>query len=96
MNELSAEADRRIEEADRRIAEADRRIEEADNDAIKALNNALTAIIDFYNSYNISPDPKRLESFELKVQKAISLCKQYNIDYKAKLSNEILQFFGVE
>ena len=91
-----SEADRRIFEADRRIFEADRRISEADSNAIESLNNALTAIIDFYNSYNISPDPKRLESFKPKVEKAISLCKQYNIDYKAKLSKEILKFYGIE
>ena len=100
-----AEADRRIAEADGRIAEADGRIAEANDKAIKSLNNALTAIISFYDSYNILPDPKRLESFKPKVIKAISLCKHYKIDYKAKLRKELgddkkvqelLKFYGVE
>jgi hypothetical protein len=92
-------------EAKRQSAEADGRIAEANDKAIKSLNNALTAIISFYDSYNILPDPKRLESFKPKVIKAISLCKHYKIDYKAKLRKELgddkkvqelLKFYGVE
>ena len=89
MNQRSAEARQQSAEARQQSAEARQQ-------SINALNKALDGVIDFYNSYQISPDPTRLESFKPKVKELISRCKDLWIDYKAKLSPEMLKFYGVE
>lgn len=77
-------------------AEARRQSAEARQRSINALNKALESVISFYNSYTISPDPERLASFKPKVKELISRCKDLNINYKEKLSPEILKFFDIE
>lgn len=79
-----------------RYHEADRMSAEAKKEAVESLNRGIEAMIDFYNSYQISPDPKRFQSFQTKVKEAISLCKEYGIDYKSHLSPEIRKFYGIE
>ena len=83
-------------EARQRSAEARQQSAEERQQSINALNKALESVISFYNSYTISPDPERLASFKPKVKKLISRCKDLNIDYKEKLSPEILKFYGIE
>ena len=56
-------------------AEADRRSAEARQQSINAINSTFEAVIDFYTSYQKSPDLKRLESFKPKVEWLISRCK---------------------
>ena len=77
-------------------AEARQQSAEARQQSINTINNTFEAVIDFYISYQKSPDLKRLESFKPKVERLISRCKDLWIDYKAKLSPEILKFYGVE
>ena len=83
-------------EYDRQSAEARQQSAEARQQSINALNEALEWVIDFYKSYKKSPDPKRLKSFKPKVKELISRCKDLNIDYRAKLSPEMLKFYGIE
>jgi hypothetical protein len=56
-------------------------------------------MIRFYNLYTGNPGSVRPE--ELKQAKEhskwiIESCKEYNINYKAKLSKGILKFYGIE
>jgi hypothetical protein len=76
-NKRSEEAKKRSEEANKRSEEANKRSDKANAEAIESINNALSAIIDFYNYYQISPDQKRLDSFMHNVEEIISLCKKY-------------------
>jgi len=99
----SAEAEKRSAEAEKRSAEAEKRSAEADSlsaqyrqQSINAINNTFGAVIDFYNSYQASPDPKRLESFKPKVERLISRCKELDINYKEKLPKEVREFFNIE
>ncbi len=103
MSELSAEARQRSAEADRRSAQYKQESAEADSlsvqyrqQSINAINNTFGAVIDFYNSYQASPDPKRLESFKPKVERLISRCKELNINYKEKLPKEVREFFNID
>ena len=68
METKSAEYDKQSAEARQRSAEARQR-------SADAINNTLGAIIDFYDSYQTSPDSKRFESFKPKVERLISRCK---------------------
>jgi hypothetical protein len=77
-------------------AKARQQSAEARQQSINTINNTFEAVIDFYISYQKSPDLKRLESFKPKVERLISRCKDLLIDYKAKLSPEILKFYGIE
>ena len=96
MNELSANAQQRSAEADRRSAEADSLSAQYRQQSINAINNTFGAVIDFYNSYQASPDPKRLESFKPKVERLISRCKELNINYKEKLPKKVREFFNID
>ena len=59
----------------------------------------LNQLIDFYNLYKRDPSTVRQEEIDRSkknAKKTIESCKMYNIDYKAKLSKEILKFYGIE
>jgi len=85
MNELSTEAQQRSAEYRQQSTEA--------------LNSSLENIVWFYNRYK--KDPNTIRDEEVKEWKemgkgVIQRCIEMNIDYKAKLSNEMLQFYGIE
>ena len=102
----SAEAERRSAEAERRSAEArkqseeyERRFAEAEKEIIKTTINRLNNLVVFYSLYK--NDPSSVKQDELKfmqrsAKEIIQDCKEYNIDYKSKLSSEVRKFFGVE
>jgi hypothetical protein len=89
--------------ADRQIAAADQRSAEAREGAKKAFSEFLDVVID---CYKLSPNNKKLETFNSEVEGAISLAKSFEFDYKAiiyeKFGNEIelengfLKFFKIE
>ena len=56
-------------------------------------------LIEFYNLYKNDPSSVKPEFINQSIQnskKIIQNCKQYNIDYKSKLSPEIRKFYGIE
>ena len=103
INIRKSTADRQIAEADRQIAAADQRSAEAREGAKKAFSEFLDVVID---CYKLSPNNKKLETFNSEVEGAISLAKSFEFDYKAiiyeKFGNEIelengfLKFFKIE
>jgi len=65
----------------------------------EALNSSLENLVRFYNRYK--KDPSSIKDEEVKQRKeqgkdVIQRCKEVKIDYKAKLSNEMLKFYGIE
>jgi hypothetical protein len=95
----SAEADRRSAEADRRSAEADRRSAEAEKEIIKTTHRRLGQLIEFYNLYMKNPNSVKQEEKNRMKESAkhiIQRCKEFNIDYKSKLSPEVRKFYGIE
>ena len=92
MNELSTEAQQRSAEYRQQSAEYRQQ-------SAEALNSSLENIVWFYNRYK--KDPNTIRDEEVKEWKemgkgVIQRCIEMNIDYKAKLSNEMLKFYGVE
>ena len=92
MNELSTEAQQRSAEYRQQSAEYRQQ-------SAEALNSSLENIVWFYNRYK--KDPNTIRDEEVKEWKemgkgVIQRCIEMNIDYKAKLSNEMLQFYGIE
>ncbi len=98
-NQRSAEADKRSAEADKRSAEADKRSAENKQEAIKLTNNWINQLIRFYNLYKRSPqavEHEEISQMKKEAKDIIQDCKKYNIDYKAKLTKEMLNFYNVE
>ena len=92
VNEVNAEYDRRIAEAQQRSAEAQQR-------GAEAITSSLDNLVWFYNRYK--KDPSTILEGEIKqwkelCKKVVSRCKEENIDYKAKLSKDMLKFYGIE
>ena len=99
MKWKSAEADRRSAEADRRSTEADRRSAEADRRSAEALNSSIENLVRFYNRYKRDSNTINTEEvvqWKKKGKEVAQRCKDAKIDYKAKLSKEILKFYGIE
>lgn len=81
------------------IAEADRTIAEARQQSAEALNSSLKNLARFYNRYK--KDPSTIKDDDVlqwkeKWRQVVQRCKEDKIDYKAKLSPEMLKFYGVE
>ncbi len=81
------------------IAEADRTSAEARQQSAEALNSSIKNLARFYNRYK--KDPSTIKDEEIKQRKekwrqVVQWCKELWIDYKSKLSPEILKFYGVE
>ena len=75
-----------------RSAEADRR-------SAEATRKGLNELIWFYDYYKSNPNlvkPNDIKEFKEHSKWIIANCKQYNIDYKSKLSPEIRKFYGIE
>jgi hypothetical protein len=75
-----------------RSAEADRR-------SAEATRTGLNELIWFYDYYKSNPNlvkPNDIKEFKEHSKWIIANCKQYNIDYKSKLSPEIRKFYGIE
>ena len=92
VNEVNAEYDRRIAEAQQRSAEAQQR-------GAEAITSSLDNLVWFYNRYK--KDPSTILEGEIKqwkelCKKVVSRCKEENIDHKAKLSKDMLKFYGIE
>ena len=99
IEKKSAEFKQRSAEAERRSAEAKRRSAEARSEIIKTTINRLNNLVEFFGLYK--KDPSSVKQDELKfmqrsAKEIIQDCKEYNIDYKSKLSSEVRKFFGVE
>ena len=95
----SADADRRSADADRRSADADRRSADADREIIKITNNRLNQLVEFYNLYKKNPNNiKSEEILQMKnsAKRISQNCKNYNINYKTKLSPEVRKFYGID
>ena len=87
------------EEYDRRIAEAQQRSAEAQQRSAEAITSSLDNLVWFYNRYK--KDPSTILEEEIKqwkelCKKVVSRCKEENIDYKAKLSKDMLKFYEIE
>lgn len=81
------------------IAYMEWRSAEANKEIIRATNSRLNNLITFYNLYK--KDPSSIKQSEINqmqnsAKEIVQDCKQYNIDYKAKLSPEMLKFYGIE
>ena len=77
---------------EQRSAEADRR-------SAEATRKGLNELIWFYDYYKSNPNlvkPNDIKEFKEHSKWIIANCKQYNIDYKSKLSPEIRKFYGIE
>ena len=99
IKKRSAEADRRSAEADRRSAEAKQRSAEAKQRSEEALLEGLDALKWFYDYYKELPNsvkPDDIKEFKNTAKWIIPRCKEYNIDYKSKLSPEVRKFYGIE
>ena len=87
------------EEYDRRIAAAQQRSAEAQQRSAEAITSSLDNLVWFYNRYK--KDPSTILEEEIKqwkelCKKVVSRCKEENIDYKAKLSKDMLKFYEIE
>jgi DNA repair ATPase RecN len=72
---------------------------EARQQSIEATNEWLKQITRYYELCKNNPtaiNSKELEETKKYAKLVIQNCKKYNIDYKSKLSSEILKFYGVE
>ena len=77
---------------EQRSAEADRR-------SAEATRKGLNELIWFYDYYKSNPNlvkPNDIKELKEHSKWIIANCKQYNIDYKSKLSPEIRKFYGIE
>jgi hypothetical protein len=82
-----------------RSAEAQQSSAEAKKEIIKTTHRRLEQLIEFYNLYMKNPNSVKQEDKNWMKENAkniIQRCKQYNIDYKSKLSPEVLKFYGIE
>ena len=99
METWIAEADRTSAKARQQSAEARQQSAEARQQSAEALNSSLKNLARFYNRYK--KDPSTIKDEEIKQRKEkwrqiVQWCKELWIDYKSKLSPEILKFYGVE
>ena len=60
---------------------------------VQLLNITLDEIVKLYNLYQKAPNAERKKE---DIKSVIENCKKYNVDYKSKLTPEILKFYGVE
>lgn len=89
----------RSAEARQQSADYDRRTAEARQQSAEALTSSLDNLVRFYNRYK--KDPSTIKDEELTRRKedwkrVIQWCKDGKINYKAKLTPEMLKFYGVE
>ena len=95
----SAEDGLRFIMASLRSAEARKESAETQSEIIKITIIRLNNLVEFYGLYK--KDPSSVKQDELKfmqrsAKEIIQDCKEYDIDYKSKLSSEVRKFFGVE
>jgi hypothetical protein len=67
--------------------------------SIESINTWLNQLVRFYNLYK--RNPRSVKSEELKEMEdyakyVVQNCKQYNINYKTKLSPEVRRFYGID
>ena len=95
----SAEYDRRSADADRKSAEYDRRSADADREIIRGTNSRLNNLVKFYNLYKNNPSSIKQNEINHMMRSAKEIvqdCKEYGIDYKAKLPLEVRKFYGID
>lgn len=71
----------------------------AEQELIRLTKIWLDQLVEFYSLYKRNPSSAKQEEItQMKnsAKKIIQDCKKYNIDYKPKLSSEILKFYGIE
>ena len=86
-------------EARQQSAEARQQSAEARKENIQLTQIGIDKLIEFYNLYKKDPSSVKPEFINQSIQnskKIIQNCKQYNIDYKSKLSPEVRKFYGIE
>ena len=99
MRQVAADADRRAADADRRATDADRDFNNSRQENIRLTNKWLNQLIEFYNLYRRNPSSIKQDEIRQTKEYAkhvIQNCKQYNINYKAKLSPEVRRFYGID
>lgn len=72
---------------------------DAQQQSIEATHSWLNNLIKFYNLYKTDSNKIKVEDIkEMKdhSKRIIQNCKRYGIDYKTKLTKEMLKFYGVE
>lgn len=82
-----------------RSADADKRSADANNEIIKTTYRRLNQLIEFYNLYkNNSSSIKQEDLVWMKnnAKDVVKTCKEYDIDYKAKLSPEVRRFYDID
>ena len=97
MDTLSAEYKRQSDEYEKQSAEYKRQSAEYKRQSAEALNSSLENIAWFYNRYKKDPNSipdEELNQWKEKWKQVIQGCKEDDIDYKAKLSKEMLEFYG--
>ena len=98
-DEQSAKAREQSAVAREQSAELDKQSAELSKQSAESLASSLEKLARFYNRYK--KDPSTIRDDEVKQRKeiwkkVIQRCKDGKIDYKAKLSTEMLKFYGVE
>ena len=86
-------------DADRRATDADRDFNNSRQENIRLTNKWLNQLIEFYNLYRRNPSSINQDEIRQTKEYAkhvIQNCKQYNINYKAKLSPEVRRFYGID
>ena len=99
MEEWINESEKKINESQKKIKEYDEQSAKAREQSAESLTSSLENLARFYNRYK--KDPSTIKDDEVKQRKevwkkVIQRCKDDKIDYKAKLSPEMLKFYGVE
>ena len=72
---------------------------EYDKQSAETINSSLNNLVRFYNRYKKDPNSIKAEEVSRRKEdwkRVIKRCKELWIDYKSKLSPDMLKFYGVE
>ena len=82
-----------------RSADAQQRSADAHKEIIETTNRRLNQLIEFYNLYKNNPSSVKQEDLvrmKNNAKNVIKRCKQYNINYKTKISPEVRRFYDID
>ena len=80
-------------------AEYDKQSAEYRQQSAETINSSLDNLVRFYNRYKKDPNSIKAEEVSRRKEdwkRVIKRCKELWIDYKSKLSPDMLKFYGVE
>ena len=83
----------------RASADAQQRSADADREIIRGTNSRLNNLVKFYNLYKNNPSSIKQNEINHMMRSAKEIvqdCKEYGIDYKAKLPIEVRRFYGID